>query len=43
VASGWIEPRILRNRARKWTCEALLDVREDLPFALLGIDLRQRR
>jgi hypothetical protein len=43
VASGWIEPRILRNRARKWTFEALLDVREDLPFPLLGIDLRQRR
>ena len=43
VASGWIEPRILRNRARKWTFEVLLSVRAALPFPLLGIDLRQRR
>jgi hypothetical protein len=38
VASGWTEPRILRNRARKWTFAALLDVRASLPFAVLGID-----
>ena len=43
VASGWTEPRIVRNRARRWTFEALLDIRADLPFPLLGIDLRQRR
>ena len=38
VASGWTEPRIVRNRARCWTLEALKDVRASLPFALLGID-----
>src|SRR5450756_355416 len=38
VASGWTEPRVVRNRARRWTFEALLDVRACLPFALLGID-----
>jgi hypothetical protein len=38
VASGWTEPRIVRNRARRWTFEALLDVRRSLPFPLLGID-----
>jgi hypothetical protein len=38
VASGWVEPRIVRNRARRWTLEALQDVRAKLPFALLGID-----
>lgn len=38
VASGWTEPRIVRNRARKWTFEALLEVRAALPFGLLGID-----
>lgn len=43
VASGWTEARIVRNRARRWTFEALLDVRRQLPFPLLGIDLRQRR
>jgi hypothetical protein len=32
--------RALRNRARKWTFEALLEVRRQLPFALLGLDLR---
>ena len=38
VASGWTEPRVVRNRARRWTFEALLEVRSCLPFALLGID-----
>ena len=38
VASGWTEARIVRNRARRWTFEALLDVRACLPFPLLGID-----
>lgn len=38
VASGWTEMRIVRNRARRWTFEALVDVRACLPFPLLGID-----
>jgi hypothetical protein len=38
VASGWTEPRVVRNRARCWTLEALKDVRAALPFPLLGID-----
>jgi len=38
VASGWTEVRVVRNRARRWTFEALLDVRACLPFPLLGID-----
>lgn len=38
VASGWTEARVVRNRARKWTFEALVDIREQLPFALLGLD-----
>ena len=38
VASGWTEARVVRNRARKWTFEALVDVRRSLPFALLGLD-----
>lgn len=38
VASGWTEPRVVRNRARRWTFEALLDVRASLPMPLLGID-----
>jgi len=38
VASGWTEPRVVRNRARRWTFEALLGVRRRLPFPLLGLD-----
>lgn len=38
VASGWTEARVVRNRARKWTFEALQDIRGCLPFALLGLD-----
>ena len=38
VASGWTEPRVVRNRASCWTFEALQDVRANLPFPLLGLD-----
>ena|GEM_PF-3000899 len=38
VASAWTEVRIVRNRARRWTFETLLDVRASLPVPLLGID-----
>jgi hypothetical protein len=38
VASGWTEPRVVRNRAARWTYEALLNVRRSLPFALRGLD-----
>jgi hypothetical protein len=38
VASGWTEPRVVRNRAARWTYEALLNVRRGLPFALRGLD-----
>jgi hypothetical protein len=38
VASGWTEVRVVRNRARKWVFAALLDVRAQLPFPLLGLD-----
>lgn len=38
VKSGWTELRALRNRARVWTFEAIEDIREKLPFPLLGID-----
>lgn len=38
VASGWTEPRVVRNRARRWTLEALKDVQASLPFPLLGLD-----
>jgi hypothetical protein len=38
VASGWTEVRVVRNRARRWTFEALKEVRACLPFPLLGLD-----
>jgi hypothetical protein len=38
VATGWTEIRGLRNKAQVWTFEALKDVRECLPFPLLGIN-----
>ena len=38
VASGSFEPRVVRNRASRWTAEALVDVRARLPLALLGLD-----
>jgi len=38
VASGWNEQRAIKNKAQKWTFEALEKIRERLPFPLLGID-----
>ena len=38
VATGWTETRGLRNKAQVWTFEALKDIREHLPFPLLGIN-----
>lgn len=38
VATGWTEMRPLRNKAQRWVHEALVDIREVLPFPLLGLD-----
>lgn len=38
VASGWTEPRALKNKARRWVIEAIDDIGTALPFPLLGID-----
>ncbi len=38
VATGWTEGQTVRNRAQKWTFEALVKIRARLPFPLLGLD-----
>ncbi len=38
VATGWTEPRVLQNKARRWVTEAIDDIRCVLPFSLLGLD-----
>jgi len=38
VHSGWTEPRAILNKAQKWTFEALLEVKQAVPFDILGID-----
>ena len=38
VCSTWTETRAVRNKAQVWVFEALTDIREALPFQLLGID-----
>jgi hypothetical protein len=38
VCTGWTEPIAIKNKARKWTFEALLLACNRLPFDLLGID-----
>jgi hypothetical protein len=38
VATGWTEPRALKNKARRWVIEAIDDVAGGLPFRLLGLD-----
>ena len=38
VATGWTEPRGLRNKAQRWVHEAIEEISSDLPFPLLGLD-----
>ena len=38
IATGWTENRSVRNKARRWVFAALMDIRDHLPFPLLGID-----
>lgn len=38
VCTGWTETAAVINKAQKHVFKALLDIRERLPFPLLGID-----
>lgn len=38
VASGWTEPRALRNKAHRWVHDALTAMERELPMPLLGFD-----
>ena len=38
VHTGWSEQRAIRNKAQKWTFQALMEIKQALPFELLGID-----
>lgn len=38
VATGWTEPRAIRNKAQVWVTEALDEIRQQLPFPMLGIN-----
>jgi hypothetical protein len=38
VATGWTEPRALRNKAQRWVHEALVEIAGSLPFPLRGLD-----
>lgn len=38
ICTGWTETQAVRNKAQVWVFEALKQVRERLPFELLGID-----
>ena len=38
VRTTWTETEAVRNKAQKWVFEALKDIRQRMPFPLLGID-----
>jgi len=38
IATGWTENRSVRNKAQRWVFAALMDIRDHVPFPLLGID-----
>ena len=38
VNTGWTEPMAIKNKAQKWTFEALMQVQQRIPFKILGID-----
>lgn len=38
VSTGWTEVEAIKNKARKWSFQGLLNIKNRLPFELLGID-----
>lgn len=38
VATGWTEPRALKNKAQRWVHAAIEEISGTLPFPLLGLD-----
>jgi len=38
VNTGWTEPMAVKNKAQKWTFEALMQIKQHIPFTILGID-----
>lgn len=38
VCTAWTETEAVRNKAQKWVFDALKDIRQRMPFPLLGID-----
>jgi len=38
VATGWTETQAVKNKAQVWVFEALKEIRQQMPFELLGID-----
>jgi len=38
ICTGWTETQAVRNKAQVWVFQALCEIRERLPFPLLGID-----
>ena len=38
ICTTWTETEAVRNKAQKWVFDALKDIRQRLPFPLLGID-----
>lgn len=38
IATAWTETVAIKNKAQKWVFEALMNIREKVPFPILGID-----
>lgn len=38
IATGWTEPRAVKNKAQRWVLAALEDICADFPFPVRGID-----
>lgn len=38
VSTGWTEVEAIKNKARKWSFQGLINIKGRLPFDLLGID-----
>ena len=38
VYTGWTETRAVKNKAQVWVFEALMEIKERVPFEILGID-----
>jgi hypothetical protein len=40
ISTTWTETKAVKNKAQRWVFEALEEIKDKVPFKVLGLDLR---